>query len=70
MKVYLLWGSYWTSTNENPEEDLIGVFSSKEKAEKVRDIWKNNSKCYQEGLYIEEHILDDPELPIGFHEEI
>jgi hypothetical protein len=66
MKVYLLYGRYWTSTNENPEETLLGVFSSKEKAQKVCDIWKNVSDCYSEGLSIEEEILDDPELPIGY----
>lgn len=65
-KVYLVYGSYWTSTNENPESDLLGVFSSKEKAQKVCDIWKNNSCCYAEGLSIEELTLDDPELPIGY----
>ena len=68
MKVYLLHGYYWNSTNENPEEDLIGIFSSREKAEKVRDIWKNNTKCYCEGYSIGEEIIDDPELPIGYHE--
>ena len=66
MKVYLLYGLYWTSTNENPEDTLLGVFSSKEKAQKVRDIWKNIKDCYSEGLIIEELTLDDPELPIEY----
>lgn len=66
MKVYLLYGLYWSSMNENPESTLLGVFSSKEKAQITRDIWKNVPDCYSEGLIIEELTLDDPELPIGY----
>lgn len=67
-KVYLVYGYYWTSTNENPESDLIGIFTTKENAQKVIDIWKKTN-CYSEGMGIEEEYLDVPELPIGYHKE-
>lgn len=67
-KVYLVYGYYWTSTNENPENDLIGIFTTKEKAQEVVDIWKK-TRCYSEGMEIEEGYLNEPELPIGYYKE-
>lgn len=59
MKVYILKGYYWTSTNENPEIADFGVFSSREKAQEVIEIWeKYQPKYMDEGFEIEEIELD------------
>lgn len=65
MKVYMLKGYYWTSTDENPEVEDFGVFSSIEKAEEVIKIWKKYQPDYMsEGFEIEEIELDSPlDLP-------
>lgn len=68
MKVYLLKGYYWTTYNENPQVEIFGVFSTKEKAQEIIDIWKKyQPKFMDEGFEIEEIELDEPlDLPIGY----
>lgn len=66
-KVFILRGYYNVSTNENPERDLIGVFSTKEEAEKTISIWKEfDSSQYCEGFDIDEFYVDRPLLPLMY----
>lgn len=65
MEVYLLYGS--DSAYVEDSDYLIGGFSSKDKAEKVLDIWKKDG-FFSEGLYILELAVDDPDLPFEYHE--
>lgn len=63
-RVFVLWGYFWTSCGEHANRDLLGVFSTKEKAEEIVRIWKEYNKgCYHEGFNIEEFCIDDAELP-------
>ena len=65
MKLYALKGYYYTSTNENPEVEDFGVFSSREKAQEVIKIWEKYQPDFMsEGFEIEEIELDSPlDLP-------
>jgi hypothetical protein len=72
MKVHILIGYYWTSTNENPEVEIFGVFSTKEKAQKIINIWEKYQPDYMnEGFKIEEVELDEPlNLPMMYEIEM
>jgi hypothetical protein len=72
MKVYLLqhWYSYGED-NEHDEVKLIGIFSSREKAEDAVKRYINlpgfcdfSEECF----YIGEHVLDETEWKEGFIE--
>lgn len=71
MKVYVLKGYYWTSTNENLEAADFGVFSNIEKAQEVIKIWKKYQPDFMsEGFEIEEIELDSPlDLPTMYEIE-
>lgn len=63
-RVFVLWGYFWASCGEHTDRDLVGVFSTKEKAEEVVRIWEEYGKrCYCEGFEIEEVCIDDAKLP-------
>ena len=69
MKVYVLKG-YYNDTDGMRIADF-GVFSTKEKAQEIIDIWKKHKPDYMdEGFEIEEIELDEPlDLPIGYEIE-
>lgn len=70
-RVFVLWGYIWASCGEHHDRDLLGVFSTKEKAEEVVRIWKEyNIKCYHEGFNIEEFCIDNAKLPVMYELKI
>ena len=66
MKLYVLNG-YYNDTDGVRKADF-GVFSTKEKAQEIIDIWKKyQPKFMDEGFEIEEIELDEPlDLPLGY----
>lgn len=66
MKVYVLNGYYNNSDGIRMAD--FGVFSTKEKAQEIIDIWKKYKPDYMdEGFEIEEIELDEPlDLPLGY----
>lgn len=66
MKVYVLNGYYNNSDGIRIAD--FGVFSTKEKAQEIIDIWKKYKPDYMdEGFEIEEIELDEPlDLPLGY----
>lgn len=66
MKVYVLNGYYNNSDGIRMVD--FGVFSTKEKAQEIIDIWKKYKPDYMdEGFEIEEIELDEPlDLPLGY----
>lgn len=66
MKLYVLNG-YYNDTGGMRMADF-GVFSTREKAQEIIEIWKKYQPDYMdEGFEIEEIELDEPlDLPLGY----
>jgi uncharacterized protein YfcZ (UPF0381/DUF406 family) len=62
--VFILYGYYTTTTNENPEFEILGVFDTEQKARDVIAIWEDLSKnTYSEGYEVQKIKINNPELP-------